>query len=59
MTEELKSSRIVSRAEYDEAIAGGKQIDEEVVFVVEPLEEPGPLTDDELERMVNEANQGG
>lgn len=46
MTED-RYTRVMSRAEYDEAIQRGEQIDEDSVIVVEPLGEPQPLGHDD------------
>jgi hypothetical protein len=55
MSDEQDYTRVMSRAEYDAAIAARKVIDENSVFIVEPLGDPEPLTNEEAERLADEA----
>lgn len=53
MTDSNKYTRVMSREEYDGAIAAGEEIDEEAVIVVEPLGEPQPISDEEADRLAD------
>lgn len=56
MTDEQKLTRVMSRAEYDAAIAAGEAITAESLIIVEPVGDPEPISEEDAEQMAKETS---